>query len=59
MGLIGNAAQLMCTCIGAFRGGKKKMASRDQVESKRDEILRRKRARQEASSSDAAMRNTA
>jgi len=59
MGLIGNEAQLMCTCIGAFRGGKKKMASRDQVESKRDEILRRKRARQEASSSDAAMRNTA
>ena len=59
MGLIGNAAQLMCTCIGTFRGGKKKMASRDQVESKRDEIRRRKRAREEAASSDAAMRNTA
>ena len=36
------------------------MASRDQVESKRDEILRRKRARQEApSSSNADTRNTA
>ena len=59
MGLVGNETQLMCTCIGVYRGGKKNMASRDQVESKRDEILRRKRARQEASSSDAAMRNTA
>lgn len=50
----------MCTCIGVYRGGKKNMASRDEVNGKRDEILRRKRARQEApSSSDADMRNTA
>ena len=60
MGLIGNETQLMCTCIGVYRGGKKNMASRDEVESKRDEIRRRKRARQEApSSSNADTQNTA
>ena len=59
MGLVGNETQLMCTCIGVYRGGKKNLASRDEVESKRDEILRHKRARQGASSSDADMRSTA
>ena len=60
MGLVGSETQLMCTCIGVYRGGKRNMASRDEVESKRDEILRRKRARQGgSSSSDADMRNTA
>ena len=60
MGLVGNETQLMCTCIGVYRGDKRNMASRDEVESKRDEILRRKLARQGASSSsDADMRNTA
>ena len=60
MGLVGSETLLMCTCIGVYRGGKKNMASRDEVNGKRDEILRRKRARQGApSSSDADMQNTA
>jgi len=60
MGLVGSETQLMCTCIGVYRGGKKNMASRDEVNGKRDEILRRKRARQEApSSSNADTLNTA
>ena len=60
MGLVGDETQLMCTCIGVYRGGKRNMASKDEVANKRDEILRRKRARQGASSSsDADMRNTA
>ena len=59
MGLVGSETQLMCTCIGVYRG-KKNMASRDEVNGKRDEILRRKRARQGApSSSDADTQNTA
>ena len=56
MGLVGSETLLMCTCIGVYRG-KKNMASRDEVNGKRDEILRRKRARQEAPSSSNA--NTA
>jgi hypothetical protein len=60
MGLVGSETQLMCTCIGVYRGGKKNMASKDEVESKRDEIRRRKRARQGASSSsNADTQNTA
>ena len=60
MGLVGSETQLMCTCIGVYRGGKKNMASKGEMENKRNEILRRKRARQEApSSSNADTRNTA
>ena len=60
MGLIGNEPQRMCTCIGVYRGGKKNMASKGEMESKRNEILRRKRARQEApSTSNADTQNTA
>jgi len=59
MQLIGNAAPLMCTCIGTFRGNKNKMATKDQVEDKMDEIRRRKHARLEATSSHEAMQDTA
>ena len=59
MGLVGSETLLMCTCVGIYRGNKRK-ASRDEMESKRDEIIRRKLARQGASSSsDANMQNTA
>ena len=54
IGLIGDAAPLMCTCIGAFRGSKSKMATRDQVENKMEELRRLKRARTEAASSHPA-----
>ena len=52
IGLIGDAAPLMCTCIGTFRGSK--MATRDQVENKMEELRRLKRARTEAASSHSA-----
>ena len=44
----------MCTCIGTFRGSKSKMATRDQVENKMEELRRLKRARTEAASSHSA-----
>ena len=44
----------MCTCVGTYRGNKNKLATKDQVESKLDELRRLKRARTEAGSSRSA-----
>ena len=55
LGLIGDAAPLMCTCVGTYRGNKNKLATRDQVESKVEELRRLKRARTEAGSSHSAV----